>query len=60
MLVRIVGGITAMEPMHASIGRDARLEAMPGEPHDVFQTRALEEAARIDAGFVVIGGPPLV
>ena len=57
LLVRIAGGLPAA--LHASIGPNRRLDAMPGEPQADFETRALEFAGETGEAFVVVSGLPM-
>jgi hypothetical protein len=56
-IIRIRGGLNAIEPVRATVG-DLAIECAPGETEDEFEDRALSLAAESDAAFVVIGGLP--
>jgi hypothetical protein len=57
VLIHIAGGLpNGGDVLHATIGRDLHLEAAPQETVAEFEDRCSDEATKIGAEFVVIGG----
>ena len=56
-IIRIRGGLNAIEPLRATVG-GPEIECAPGETEDEFKDRALSLAVESGAKFVVIGGLP--
>ena len=57
VVIRILGGIDAEEPMRATIG-PLTIECDSSETVDAFEDRAIRVAIAHDARFVILGGLP--
>jgi hypothetical protein len=56
-LIRVLGGLDAVEPMQATIG-GMTIEIEPGEAADEFEQRAMQIGIETGATYVVVGGLP--
>jgi hypothetical protein len=56
ILIKIAGGLP--DVMHAILGPRWRLDALPGEPLEAFETRVLTAAEAMGEDLVIMSGLP--
>jgi hypothetical protein len=63
LLIRVTGGLPegkdAELVLHATLGHAGRLDSLPAEPLNVFESRALDAAAAAGEPFVVVQLPAI-